>query len=123
MCNTDSPLFEISIENARFLAYHGVFHQENRVGNTFDVSAKVTTPVSSQIKNDELGATISYADLYELIKAEMTKPSRLLEHVCLRIATEIKTKWPYVQSGEIKIVKLQPPISGCTGSAAVKIFF
>lgn len=115
--------FEISIEKARFQAYHGVFEQERRVGNMFEVSVKVTTPVSSQIESDDIGATLSYADLYDVIKAEMEVPSKLLEHVCVRIANEIKRRWAEVKGGEVKIVKLQPPISGCTGEASVKFFF
>lgn len=117
------PYYEISLENLILRGNHGVFPQERTVGNDFQVDLKVAIPMPAGIEHDELDDTISYADLYDVLKSEFDIPSRLLEHVCLRVAKKIRQRWPLVQSGEIKIVKLTPPIPGFNGQAAVKNFF
>ena len=57
----------ISVENAHFYAYHGVFEQEQVVGNEFVVSVTVSLPASDELINDELSDTISYVDIYDII--------------------------------------------------------
>lgn len=115
--------FEISLEDIRLRGNHGVFPQERKVGNEFKIDVKVRIPVPVSIKSDALTDTISYADIYEVVATEFCRPSNLLEHVCWRIEEELRKKWPQIQSGEIKIVKIQPPIDGIIGSTSVKKFF
>ena len=44
----------ISIEDVRFYATHGVFEQEQIVGNEFSVSVCIEMPVIETIENDNL---------------------------------------------------------------------
>lgn len=115
---------EISLNDLWFYAKHGVFHQENAVGNEFLVNLTVRfTSALSKLESDSLDSTISYADLYEEVKTEMKRPSKLLETVAVRIRNRICNRWPQINYGEISITKLKPPISSFIGSASVKINF
>ncbi|MCM1291787.1 MAG: dihydroneopterin aldolase [Prevotella sp.] len=116
-------LYEISLEHIELQGNHGVFEQERKVGNNFIVDLKVTVSLPESILEDSLKDTISYADLYNVLLNEFKIPSKLLEHVCVRIEHKLKQRWPNIQSGEIKIIKRQPPIAGITGWASVKKFF
>lgn len=118
---TDS--FEIELCGVRIYARHGVFEQERTVGNEFVVDVKVSIPVSDGARNDELAGTISYADLYACVSREMSRPSRLLEHVAVRIGSSLQAEYPEIISGSVRIEKVSPPISGISGSAAVKYCF
>lgn len=116
--------FRISLENLHFYAFHGVLPQERTVGNEFIVTAAVTISAETfSAEADDLDSTISYADLFEIIKEEMDTPRRLLESVAVSIAERFKSGWKNIQSGQIKIVKTAPPIPDCQGSSAVEYFF
>ena len=115
--------YEIALTNLRFHARHGVWEQENKVGNEFIVDVKVRIPYSKEILSDDLEATISYTDIYGIISEEMGKPRKLLETVAATIHSEIVHRWPQITSGSIKICKSNPPIANITGSSEVTLFF
>lgn len=132
--------FEIRLENARFYAFHGVSDQERKVGNDFEVNVSLRVKYSDVIADDRIGATVSYADIYEIVRSAMEKPRLLLETVAVSIATAISERYriissdiiccpdeylekPIVTGGVISIKKLSPPIPGFTGSASVSLKF
>ena len=115
--------FEISLRNVRFYSYHGVMEEETRLGNEFMVDLSVCTDVNKTISTDNLECTISYAELFEIVKEKMEEPCKLLEKVCLLIAEEIKSRFPMVKRGSVSIEKVRPPIHEMLGSALVKLNF
>lgn len=115
--------FEITLSDLRFHSYHGVLPQENKVGNEFSVTVSVMIPYSAEILGDNLDATISYADIYEIVEQEMATPRKLLETVAARIRNRITHNWEQISGGYITICKSTPPISGITGNAKVTLFF
>ena len=115
--------FEISLESLRFFARHGVLDFEREAGNEFIVDLSVKVRVEEAVRDDELNATVSYAELFEIIKEEMEKPRRLLEKVALEIAFKIKSSFPAVESGKIEIKKVRPPVASMIGSASVSFEF
>lgn len=115
-------MMEISLENVRFKAFHGVFPEEKIKGNEFIVDLSVEIYWDKKIP-DDLDSTISYADLYEIIREEMEKTSDLIETVATRIKKKITERWEQIQGGFIKITKLHPPIQGFQGVASVKLKF
>lgn len=116
--------FDIELRDMHIYAYHGVFSQESSVGNEFIVNLSVSINADPDLEfNDNLDATISYADLYDIVSSEMAKQSKLLETVALRIASKIKLRWNIVKKGRISIEKTSPPIPGFTGNACVILNF
>jgi len=106
---------KITLHEMRFYAYHGVFPQEQRVGNQFVVELTFWADVAGSVHSDELEETISYADVYEVVKAEMAIPSRLLEHVVGRISERLFATFPRMQR---LTLTLSPPFPGEVQSAA-----
>ena len=115
--------FVIALRGVRFFARHGVMAQEKTVGNEFIVDLSVRVPVSDGARRDELEGTGSYADVYEVLSDVMNVPSATLEHVCLRIAAAIKTRFPEVDGAEVTVIKVAPPIPGFSGNASVSYTF
>lgn len=118
-----SEKLSVTLENACFYSYHGVYEQEQLVGNEFIVSISVEMPLNNSIKYDNLSDTISYVDLYEIANEEMQIKSQLIEHVAYRIVNRIRNRWQYKLNGWVSITKVSPPIENFTGSAKVKIIF
>ena len=75
------------------------------------------------LRSDQLDGTISYADIYAVVAAQMQTPSRTLEHAAIRIAEALQSGYPQIKSGSVKITKVTPPIPGICGSASVTYTF
>lgn len=108
---------KIYIERMRVRACHGVMEQEQRVGQDFLVSIEAETDQERSTLSDDLADTVSYADICDLVRREMAQPSRLLEHVCGRVARALLAQFPTLRQVTVRITKLAPPITGlqCEG--------
>lgn len=115
--------FEIKLSDLQFYAYHGVLPEEEKLGNRFSVDLEIKFPVDNNNAEDDICNTVSYADLYDIVKEEMEFKSKLLETVALRIRKRICDKWNNISSGKISITKLTPPIPSCIGKATVSLNF
>ena len=98
--------------------------QERRVGNDFEVSLTVEYPFEKAMESDDLCDTLNYAELYDVIAAEMRQPSDLLEHVAGRIVGAITSHYAgKVTGGTVTVAKLHPPFKCQLESVAVTIDF
>lgn len=109
----------ILLENLRIYAYHGVGEQETLVGNTFLVDLKIKIDVTKAIQSDDLNDTISYADIFALVKEQMAIPAKLLEHVAGRIISALREKYPRIEEIELKLSKNNPPMGADIDYAGV----
>ena len=110
----------ITLETMKFHAFHGVMEEERIIGGTFlaDISYVIETNATD---TDNIDDTISYADVYDIIKSEMKKPSQLIEHVAGRIMKVLKNKFPQMRETTVRISKLNPPVNGEAEKATVSI--
>jgi len=76
------------------------------------VSAVVETDTSLADQNDLLESTVDYVSIYNVLKKEMDTPSKLLEAVLERIIKGIKKIDNNIDSVDVSIKKLSPPIGG-----------
>lgn len=111
----------IRLNDIKIRAFHGVMEQEKIVGNNFILDVTMYCQCSNCIYSDDIKDTVSYADVYSLIKEEMSKTSNLLEHVCFRILNRIMNEYKYITRVIVKITKENPPIGGDVRSASVEI--
>ena len=113
----------VFLDEVRFHAFHGVMPQERAVGADFTVWLTVGYDFVKAAESDDLSDTISYADLYEVVRTEMDKPSQLLEHVALRIVKAVASRWPKVEKIDIRLAKDNPPMGADCKGAGVEIHF
>ncbi|NLA62708.1 MAG: dihydroneopterin aldolase [Bacteroidales bacterium] len=111
----------IKLTDMQFYAYHGVMAQETKVGNNYVVNVCMTADLLRACETDNVDDTISYALIFDLVKAEMKQPSKLLEHVAMRIYKSIKSGFPQITALEVRLAKNNPPISGDVKSAEIII--
>ncbi|MEA4841308.1 MAG: dihydroneopterin aldolase [Bacteroidales bacterium] len=110
------------INNMQFYAYHGVYEQENKVGNNYLVDLKLGIDLSNACKSDSLEDTINYASVFDKVSTVMQKPCKLIEYLAENICIELKTSFQKIQSIEIKVTKVNPPIQGQINSVSVILF-
>jgi len=109
----------IELHQLRFFSFHGLYAEEKKTGNEFEVDLRVTySPQSGIITGIE--DTVNYATLYEIVKGEMQKPRDLLETLVMEITGLIHSSFSQVKKVEIAVTKLHPPISEFTGTVGVR---
>lgn len=111
----------IYLRQVRFHAFHGVMPQERQVGAEFLLSLKVGYPLGQAMQSDEIGDTLNYATLYNLVAREMQQPSKLMEHVAGRMVEAIGKTFPQVISIDLELTKLNPPMGADSEGAGVEI--
>ena len=103
---------KISITGMEFHAYHGCYKEEQLIGNNFVVDIHIVANTAEAEIEDDLHKTINYTTVYNLVKKEMEKTSKLIETVTKRILDSVMASYPQIDSAEIKVSKLNPPIGG-----------
>lgn len=116
MVNELNMKSSIRLDNLRFHAFHGVLPQERTVGADFTLSLHLDADVWDAVWTDELGSTISYAEVYDAVAEEMRIPSALLEHVAGRIIRRLFSTYPTLQNLWLCLLKDNPPVGAeCSG--------
>ena len=111
----------IILQDVRFYAFHGVMPQERSVGTDFLVNVRIGYDISKAMQSDNVKDTISYAEVYNLIKKEMETPSKLLENLASRVANAITSTFPEVYEIYLSIIKVNPPMGADCKGAGVEI--
>ena len=109
----------ISLTGITAFGYHGVFDAERRQGQKFVVDVSCLIDLSSAASNDDLGDTIDYAALFEIINTTMQKPVDLLETLVQTLASEVHRAFSQTKEIKVSVEKLNPPIDKFTGTATV----
>ena len=100
-----------------FHSYHGCFEKERAEGNRFLVDFKGEVPLKKCAKSDRLEDAVDYGDIFKIVRAEMDKPSNLLENVAWRIVESIHAAFPDICPFAVRVSKQNPPVGGvCTWS-------
>ena len=109
----------ISLEDISFRAFHGLYEEEKIKGNDFLVTVHIDFEPADQYRNDEIGSTIDYTEVYQIIRNEMANPKGLLEAVISQIGSEIMARFILAESVIVSVSKLNPPIGGPCARATV----
>lgn len=113
--------YDIELRDIHLYAHHGVMSQERSVGAWFVIDITLNMNDCRCADDDNIADTVSYADVYEIIRKEMAEPSNLLEHVCKRICDRIYSEFGQVDGISITLCKETPPMGGDRLKAAVTL--
>ncbi|MFH1321223.1 MAG: dihydroneopterin aldolase [Bacteroidota bacterium] len=112
---------KISLEGMEFFSHHGYYDDEQERGNKFVVDLYIETDFAGAAKTDELSKTISYEEVYGIVKEQMAIRSKLLENAAQRIVDALKLRYPEIISIELKLSKLNPLLKGMVQKVGVTI--
>jgi 7,8-dihydroneopterin aldolase/epimerase/oxygenase len=111
-------MMHIHLHNLRFRSFHGLYEEEQLLGNEYEVNLDVSfTPFEFPVK--KIGDSIDYTALYQLIKKRMAIPTALLETIVSEIVAEIQANYPIVSKISISVKKLYPPVNNFEGAVGV----
>ncbi len=102
----------IKLQNIKFYSHHGVLSQETIIGNHFEVNIQIEYNFTKAFQTDNVDDTLNYAAVYDIIKQQMSTPSKLLEHVAGRIFHTLKDEFQDIRIVELRVAKFNPPVDG-----------
>lgn len=101
----------IKIKNLEVFGYHGVFEEENKLGQKFIVSVTAHLDTREAGMSDDLTKTIHYGEMALLIKKILeTKTFALLERAAEVVCEEILLTYPLIRKVELELKKPWAPI-------------
>jgi dihydroneopterin aldolase len=106
-------MLEIILKEMEFFAFHGLYPEENKLGNKFTVNLKITV--------EDESIFLDYTLLYQLIKTEMQTTTPTLEKLTQNICNQIKARFEGISAIAIEVQKHQPPLGGICKYAAVRL--
>lgn len=102
--------YNIDINGLRLFAYHGVFPEENKLGQEFQIDLFLKVVRKKPETDDDLKNVLSYWDVIEMVKALFTgKTFKLLETAAHAILEEL-AQYSQIKFARIHLKKLTPPI-------------
>jgi len=99
---------KIAIEGMKIFAHHGYYPEERAVGKEFIVDVYLDIDFQDTLKSDHIRDTINYEDIIEICREEMKQPSKLLEHVAIRMVERISRLSPKEMTIKVRIQKPNP---------------
>ncbi|MED3561348.1 dihydroneopterin aldolase [Bacillus xiapuensis] len=113
---------KIYLNQMEFYGYHGVFPEENRLGQRFIVDLIISLDLKRAGETDELEYSVNYGEVFQLCqKIVEGEPYKLLETVAENIAASVLKEFTLVNDVTVKLIKPDPPIPGHYKSVAVEI--
>lgn len=114
---------KIILKQMQFYGFHGLFPEENKLGQRFIVDVVLFLNLKQAGKSDEMTDSIDYGRVYEMIKKIVEGEAKnLLEAVAEKIASQLFNHFHLLQACEVKVTKPDPPIPGHYESVAVEIY-
>ena len=99
------------IDNLEVFANHGLFEEENKLGQKFIFDIECELNYKKAMFSDEMTDSISYADIAEVVvKTATTNTFNLLERLVGEILKNIFTEFPQIENINLKINKPGAPI-------------
>lgn len=110
----------IALHDLMFYAHHGCFEEERLIGTRFKVDVEMVTDGCKAALTDCLEDAIDYSRVYELISAEMSVTSLLLENVAGRILQRLTEAFSLIEC-RVTVSKMAPSLGGEAGRASVTL--
>lgn len=112
----------IILRDLGFYGYHGLFAEEERLGQRFFVDLECGVNLTAPGETDAIGHTVSYADIYDVVKATFEgQRTKLIEALGQNIVTALFERFGDIDWIVIRIRKPEAPIAMVRGEAAIEL--
>lgn len=113
---------QICIKRLEVFAKHGVFQEENILGQKFLISAVLYCDTRKAGRTDDISDSVHYAEAAELLKSETEKNVfHLLERLAWHLAKKLLLVYPQVQKVDLEIEKPWAPVLLSMDTVSVRI--
>lgn len=115
------PRDALRLLNMQFYAHHGLFPEENALGQRFAVDVEMHADLSAAGRSDAVADTVDYTAVYALVEQVVTgQRFRLVEALAEHIARAIGETFAPVDL-TVRVRKPHPPVAGHLDGLEVEI--
>lgn len=112
----------ISLSRIGVFAHHGVYAEEEKLGQRFYISVTLGLDLTEAGRNDDLEASVSYADIAQLVQEiAVGQRFRIIEALAEAIATAILAGYPRVADIAVTVEKPGAAVAAILDGIAVTI--
>ncbi|MGN7721842.1 dihydroneopterin aldolase [Chitinophaga sp. 22620] len=112
-------MLTIALESIKFFSYHGLYKEEQVLGNHFILDVQVSIPEPEH--PSMLAESVNYEELYGIACRVMEVPQPLLEQVVHNITAAIRERYPAVTHSRVTLRKQAPPFGGDLAYSVVSL--
>lgn len=117
-----TEVYTITLKNCAFFARHGVYAEEEVLGQRFLVDAEFDVQAGQAMEDDALDGTVDYGVAFKVIESTVTtKRHLLIESLALTIAKDLCAAFPAISRARISVRKPSAPIQGVLDYVQVSV--
>lgn len=99
------------IKGLKYHALHGVYEEEKRDGNHFEIDLEFLADLSGSATSDDLNDTIDYVRAQDIVGKVMNGPSiNLIETLLYKIGEALFDEFSQASQLTVTLRKLNPPV-------------
>ncbi|QSO54408.1 dihydroneopterin aldolase [Alicyclobacillus curvatus] len=103
-----------------FFGYHGVFAEEQRIGQRFYVNAELYLDLKAAVSSDNVSDTVDYGQVYDIVRGIVEgEPKKLIEAVAGEIASRVFAQFTQVARVVVEVIKPSAPVPGIFDQVSV----
>jgi 7,8-dihydroneopterin aldolase/epimerase/oxygenase len=113
---------KITLSRMQFFGNHGVFQEENKLGQRFYVDVELMMPLDKPGQSDHLDDTINYAEVFFKVKEIVEgRTFKLIEALAENIASELLHTYTSINEVTVRVIKPHPPFAVIFDGVTVEI--
>lgn len=122
MRDLDDKIDKIHIKNLEIFANHGVFPEENRLGQKFVVSLTLYLNTRTAGKTDDLKESVNYGEVSSFVTTYMKEHTfQLIEGAAEHLAEELLLRYPLLEGVTLELQKPWAPVGLPLETVSVEI--
>lgn len=107
----------------KFYGYHGLYPEENKLGQRYIVHLTLDMDLSRAGKTDNMKDSVDYGKIYDVTKQTVEgQAKQLVEALAEDIANQMFQSFPAIKGITVEIEKPEAPIPGQFDSVGVEIY-
>jgi dihydroneopterin aldolase len=113
---------KIILTRMQFFGNHGVFPEENTLGQRFYIDVELMLPLDKAGKTDDLTETVHYGEAFFLIKEIVEgRTYKLIEALAENIASELLHTYTSINEVTVRVIKPHPPFAVIFDGVTIEI--
>lgn len=106
-------MYTIRMKNCAFFATHGLFDEEEALGQRFYVDAVLQVEPGKALEDDAIEDTVDYGVAFSVIEKIITGERRfLIEALAWEVAKALAARFPQIRMAEVTVRKPNAPVRG-----------
>ncbi len=115
-------MYTIRLKNCAFFARHGVYVEEETLGQRFYVDAELAIEPDGPLDGDSIEGTVDYGAAFMEIERVVTGTRRfLIERLAYDIAKALCARFPQIRTASITVRKPSAPVPGILDYVEVNV--